>query len=278
MGKLGKVGVGNWKAKVIPCGDFVNPKTILCDGFDPELIIKVPYQCFLLQNGDFNVLIDNGMHERHCGYGEKIGETTFYATSKHFLDSLKNEGLEPDDIDLIVYTHLHADHAGNAQFFPNTKTVVQKDEYNGLLNPTFKEELIDLFDEGTIPALQNNPNLLLIDGDFDLMEGIRLITTPGHTRGHQSVLVNTVNGIRIFAGDLFHYPPCCFPWMDKLMDSDGVEHDITPMPDWPVMPGQLVFNYYDFYASVEKVKALMPEIEPQYLICGHDASLRYRDF
>ncbi|MHB8061610.1 MAG: N-acyl homoserine lactonase family protein [Ruminiclostridium sp.] len=276
MGKLDNIGIGRWKAKVISCGDHITHKTVLAAGFDDDLVVKLPYQAFLLQDNGFNILIDNGQNERHNAYGYSNGGFTFYATSVQLLESLDNEGLKPSDIDLVIYTHLHADHSGNANFFPKTKTVVQKDEWYNLLNPCFKERQLALYDSGTIPALQGNPNLLLVDGDVELMEGIRLIKTPGHTRGHQVLVVNTTNGIRIFAGDQFHLPQCCFPWMDTLMDSDGVEHKITPAPDWPVMPSNLVFNYYDYYASAEKIKALMPEIDPKYLICGHDASLKYK--
>ena len=278
MGKLDPIGAGRWKAKVIPCGDHITRKGILTAGFDEDLVIKLPYQAFLLQDNGFNILIDNGQNERHNAYGHTNGEVTFYATSVQMLESLEKEGLKPDAIDLVIYTHLHSDHAGNANFFPKTKTIVQKDEYYNLLNPCFKEKQFALFDKGTIPALQNNPNLILVDGDIGLMEGIRLIKTPGHTRGHQSLVVNTANGVRIFAGDQFHLPMSCFPWLDTLMDSDGVVHKVTPAPDWPVMPSNFVFDYYDYYASAEKIKALMPEADPEYLICGHDASLKFRNF
>jgi glyoxylase-like metal-dependent hydrolase (beta-lactamase superfamily II) len=278
MGKPNHAGRGNWKAKVIPCGDHITRKTVLCAGFDDDLVLRIPYQAFLLQNNGFNVLIDNGQNERHNAYGQKSGEFTFYATSEQLLESLEKEGLVPDDIDLVLYTHLHADHAGNANFFPKTKTVAQKAEYENLLNPCFKEIQLALYDQGTIPALRNNPNFTLVDGDVELMEGIRLVTTPGHTRGHQAIVVNTVNGLRIFAGDQFHLPPCCFPWLDTLMDSQGVEHKITPAPDWPAMPSNLVFNYYDYYASCGKLKALMPDNGTEYMVCGHDASLQYKDF
>jgi glyoxylase-like metal-dependent hydrolase (beta-lactamase superfamily II) len=218
------------------------------------------------------------MNENMNPYGYDDGVTVFYATSVQFLDSLTKLGLEPGDIDMVVYTHLHADHAGNAKYFPTTKSVVQKDEWLACLNPCFRENLLRLYDQGSIPPLQNNPNLMLVEGDMELTEGIRLIKTPGHTRGHQAVAVNTTRGFRIFAGDQFHLPICCFPWIDTLTDYEGVEHAVTPAPDWPVMPAGLVMDYYDFYDSADKIKGQLPELDPRYVVCGHDGSLMYRDF
>ncbi len=279
MGKnLNEMGVGEWVIKVIGCGYHITPKVQLAAGFDEDMIISLPYQCFLLQGYGMNILVDCGMNERMHPYGDVMGKIVFYSTSVQFLESLEKEGLKPEDIDMMIYTHLHADHAGNANFFPNTRVIVQKDEYNALLNPCIKEKELELYDQGVIPVFENNPNLQLIEGDIDLMEGIRLIKTPGHTRGHMSLVINSVNGLRILVGDLFHLPIGPFPQLDKLMDYEGVWHDVTPAPEsWTVMPSSLVLNFFDFYDSVDKVRAHMPKNDPKYLICGHDAELRFKD-
>lgn len=263
---------------MVDCGYHITPKGVLAEGPDPDMILAIPYQAFLLTDGKMNILIDAGMNESSNEYGAKVDCFEFYATSKQFLEGLNRIGIEPNDIDLVIYTHLHSDHAGNAKYFSNTRTIVQKDELMGSLNPCFKEKLLRLYDSAYIPWIQNNPNLMVIDGDTDVMEGVRIIKTPGHCRGHQSVVVNTVNGLRIFTGDALHLTIGAFPWIDTIMDYFGVEHKVTPLPDWPVIPASLVFNYYDYYSSAQKIKAHIPEDDPKYLICGHDASLSRRDF
>ncbi|HWQ77748.1 MAG TPA: N-acyl homoserine lactonase family protein [Anaerovoracaceae bacterium] len=270
-------GKGKWKVTVVPCGYIVSPKNKLADsGYDEDMIISFPCQAFLLQDGTMNILIDNGMNESMNAYGSNDGVNSYYATSVQFLESLGKIGLAPEDIDLLIYTHLHADHAGNAKYFPSTKTIVQRDEWIGCLNPCHREKMLRLYDPDTVLPLQNNPNLMLVDGDLDLMNEIRLIKTPGHTRGSQALAVNTTNGLRIFVGDQFHLPICCFPWIDTLMNYEGIELAVTPDPDSPAMPATLVMNYYDFYNSAEKIKALLPEEDPQYIICGHDAAVMYK--
>ncbi|MHB1316003.1 MAG: MBL fold metallo-hydrolase [Christensenellales bacterium] len=194
------------------------------------------------------------------------------------LDSLAKEGLAPKDIDLVIYTHLHGDHAGNCNLFPDTKSIAQADEWDNLVNPVYAERIRRDFDFGVIPFLEKNNNFLKINGDVEMMEGVGIIRTPGHTRGSQSIVVNTVNGLRVFVGDLFPLPCNCFPWIEKMTDCDRVVHKITPAPEgWPAMPSSLVYNYYAYYASVDKIKAILPAMDPAFIICGHDPGLLLRE-
>ena len=61
------------------------------------------------------------------------------------------------------------------------------------------------------------------------------------------------------------------------MDVTGKTFPITPAPeDWPTIPSSLIYDYYNYYASADKIRALMPARDPAYILCGHDASLLYR--
>jgi glyoxylase-like metal-dependent hydrolase (beta-lactamase superfamily II) len=271
-------GRGSWRANVVDCGYHITPKKILVEGSNPDMRLALPYQAFLLSNDNTNILIDNGMNECSNKYGDMVDDVEFFSTSEQFLKGLKKHGLLPEDIDTVIYTHMHSDHAGNAKYFSRTRTIIQRDELFGALNPCFKEKQLRLYDPSYIQYVQNNPNLLMIDGDINFMEGIRIIKTPGHSRGHQSLVVNTVNGVRVFAGDALHLTIGAFPYLDTIEDYFGNMHKVTPMPEWPIAAASLAFNYYDYYASAEKLKAHMPEDDPKYLICGHDASLARRDF
>ncbi len=276
--EIWREGAGKWKATTLLVGTHYNHKGNLTAGFDDELYLKLPYLAYLLQDGKQNILIDNGINERFLIDGKAWGGCPADAGSKDLLQSLAKEGLKPDDIDLVIYTHLHNDHAGNANLFPSTKSIAQKDEWNNLLNTVFAERLRRDFDLEVIPYLQANKNFLKVDGDFDLMEGIRLIKTPGHTRGSQSVVVNTTNGLRVFVGDQFHLPCSIFPSMEEMMDCDGNTHKITPPPaEYPTMPSRLVYDYYDYYDSADKVKAAIPALDPKFVVCGHDPSLLFRE-
>ena len=235
MNKNANYGAGKWKATVLSCGTHMNYKGALSSGYDQELFIKLPYLAYLLQDGEMNILIDNGINERYVVDGKAWGGIPAWASSKDLLDSLAKHGLGPGDIDLVLYTHLHNDHAGNANLFPTTRSIAQKDEWENLLAPTYAE-------------LQRR--------DFDLD------------------VVNTTQGLRIFVGDLFHMPCCCFPWMTEMPDCDGVMHKITPAADnAPSLRSSLVYDCYSYYESVDKIKALLPAMDPAYVVCGHDPAL-----
>jgi N-acyl homoserine lactone hydrolase len=103
----------------------------------------------------------------------------------------QNNGIEPRDIDAIVITHLHFDHVGGAQFFAGTPIYVQRAEWEAAQAPKY-----------TIPEWLDFPaaNWRLLDGDAELAPGLRVISTPGHTPGHQAVAVSVPAGTVLLAG------------------------------------------------------------------------------
>jgi len=104
-------------------------------------------------------------------------------------------GLRPDDIDLVIITHLHFDHWLFASKFSQAKFIVQKAELDYIKNP-YPFEARKALGEQDFSKL----DLDLIEGDFDVAEGIKILFTPGHTAGGQSVAVNTAKGTVIIDG------------------------------------------------------------------------------
>ena len=98
------------------------------------------------------------------------------------LDAL---GLEPDNVDLVVISHLHYDHAGGAQLFPKSELVVQRDEYAYAHYPASFFESFYYRKNFDLPGYRWR----LLDGDTELMPGVTALRTDGHTPGHQSLLV-----------------------------------------------------------------------------------------
>lgn len=141
---------------------------------------------------------------------------------EHVIDAqLDALGIRTKDVRYVLYSHLHLDHAGGMCYFPGATHVVQREEIRYALWP----------DAWTRPVYCQNDfrnirqlNILEVDGDFDLFADgtIRLLKTPGHTIGHQSLVVDLPNRGRICLGaDVGH-------------QRDGFE-TITPMPwDWSV--------------------------------------------
>jgi N-acyl homoserine lactone hydrolase len=106
--------------------------------------------------------------------------------------ALEEWGLAPTDVSTVINSHLHFDHCGQNMTFPQAPFFVQRSEYERACRE--QADIKGWFDF-------NSARLELLEGDYELAEGINIITTPGHTVGHQSVLVNTAHGKELIVGD-----------------------------------------------------------------------------
>ncbi len=113
-------------------------------------------------------------------------------------ESLRKEGLSPRDIDIIIATHLHAEHIVSAKDFPKAKIIVQKRELIGALNPC--PVLQWIYPQEIIKPLFETNRFELVDGDMEIEPGITLMLTPGHSAGGQSVLLQAGDKTIIVTG------------------------------------------------------------------------------
>jgi glyoxylase-like metal-dependent hydrolase (beta-lactamase superfamily II) len=147
----------------------------------------------LVRSDEGNVLIDTGMGELPEGLAK------FYnlrREGKGIVQSLKLHGLEPDDIDIVVNTHLHVDHAGNNSIFKNAKFYAQKKEIEFALKPS------RWMRGGYVTEEIAKMRFEVLDGDSKIIDGITTIFTGGHTPGHQAVIVETPGTTYIYCGDI----------------------------------------------------------------------------
>ena len=136
--------------------------------------------CYLVQTGDGkNILIDSGLPE---DYTPPPG-TPPAENKKNVLEHLANLGLHPDDIDLLICTHFDVDHAGYHDAFTQAELIVQRKHYD--LARSGHARFAAARAHWDHPALHYR----LIDGDTELLPGLTLLETGGHTPGHQSVLL-----------------------------------------------------------------------------------------
>jgi glyoxylase-like metal-dependent hydrolase (beta-lactamase superfamily II) len=174
---------------------------------DEKNRICLALNCLLVRTGRRNLLLDTG-----CGakYSEK--ETRMYRIEREttLLGQLQNLGLQPSDIDMVINTHLHFDHCGGntrasdggeiVPTFPNAQYVVRRDEFEDANQPN-ERTAASYFPHNWRPVEQAG-RLRLIDADTEVAPGVRLIHTPGHTRGHQSVLIQSEGKALLYLADL----------------------------------------------------------------------------
>lgn len=154
-------------------------------------MFELPVSCALLRHAQGNVLFDTGCHPDVAVNPEaRLGALAQYmnpimSANDHVLTSLKAVGLGPEDIDVVVCSHLHTDHCGCNQFFRKATVFVHALEIEAAKGP-------DAFDRGYIDADWNHPlKWQIIDRQTDVFgDGkITLLPLPGHSRGTMGALV-----------------------------------------------------------------------------------------
>lgn len=160
----------------------------------------------LIRTSNTNVLIETGLGQNWPAKFEQIYSIKLDPGLK---GALKEVGLEPEDIDFVINTHLHFDHCGhntekkNEKFipaFPRAIYLIQKGEWEAALNPNERDKSSYLA-QNFLP-LKEAGQLALIEGDREILPGIQIVLTPGHTAYHQSVLISSGSKKLFFAGDL----------------------------------------------------------------------------
>jgi N-acyl homoserine lactone hydrolase len=153
-----------------------------------------------------------------------------YSPVHHDLDeALVRHGVRIDDVATVITSHLHFDHCGQNDRFAGSMVVVQRAEVEAAQAPLY-----------TVPdwAFPPGINLTMIDGDHQIAAGVRVIATPGHTPGHQSVLIEEGDGSRTIV--------CCqAAWNVRSFDAATL--------------GDEGWDEATRAASLEKLRALNPD-------------------
>jgi N-acyl homoserine lactone hydrolase len=221
-----------YSIKPLRLGIITRPKKNMIYHCDDTTPTEFPLIAYYVEGNGHKILVDNGGTPPD---GKKW--MPYVRDPKEAPDeALRAVGVEPEDIDTVILTHLHWDHASNNHLFPNAKFYVQAAEYADLNAP------------GVEPDVVGKTKYELIDGDAELMDGISVVLAPGHSPGMQCVVINTANGKQMITGDL-----------------------IPMYENWEKSPKEPNSNFYDYEtiaASVKKVENVCDIILP-----GHEAKV-----
>lgn len=174
---------------------------------DEANLIALANNVMLVQTGTNNILIDTGIGNKLTPKQQKI----FQILSPWMLvEDLLSHGLSRDDIDTVIVTHGDFDHAGGmlmsdadgqiVSTFPQARYVIQRDEWHDMRHPNKRSA--SSYWPLNFTGL-NDEQLVQVEGQLEIVPGVRVFWSGGHTRGHQIVELQSEGEYAVHLGDLF---------------------------------------------------------------------------
>jgi glyoxylase-like metal-dependent hydrolase (beta-lactamase superfamily II) len=182
------------------------------------------YTSYLLRTGGHVMLVEAGMGPAEAPLASVFGRSGL------LLERMKNEGVHPEDISIVVLSHLHPDHVGwnllpegdgYRLTFPNARYVVHRADWEAFHRPEVQAHFPFPFVAQTISPLRDLGALDLVSDDRWLTDEVQVIHTPGHTPGHISVLITSHQEQAILLGDVILHPlQVAEPSWNAMFDMD----------------------------------------------------------
>jgi glyoxylase-like metal-dependent hydrolase (beta-lactamase superfamily II) len=192
--------------------------------------IPLSMRCLLIETAERNILIDTGAGNKtseklRAIYGiENEGAPTRLETS------LRVAGVEPEDVDTIIATHLHFDHAGGqttlrddgsvVPAFPNARYLIRRGEWEAAHSPN--RRIASSYTRSDFDPLHEAGVLELTDGDMEVVPGVKLVGLPGHTADHQGLLID-------LGSEVLWYPCDLVPTSAHVRLSWIMAYDLEPL-------------------------------------------------
>jgi N-acyl homoserine lactone hydrolase len=172
---------------------------------EPGTCQEMTVRSYLVVHPEGTLLWDTGIDDEIANLveGRRMADSVVFRVPRTLRSQLAEIGVAPGEVDFLGLSHLHVDHVGNVGLFPAATVLLQRAEYEAGYGP-HPEQLIEPLAPDTYAAL-NRDRIEIVDGDHDLFgDGtVVLRSLPGHTPGHQGLLVRLPDsGPVLLAGDI----------------------------------------------------------------------------
>ncbi|WP_030881107.1 MBL fold metallo-hydrolase [Streptomyces sp. NRRL S-1868] len=215
--------------------DVVTGQDWLRPGFADEAgVLRLASHSFAFTAGGLRILVDTGI-----GNGKERANPAWHDLDTDYLRRLTDAGFPPDSVDLVVLTHLHADHVGwntrkeNGTWvptFPHARYLTSRTERGFWAGYAMDAARAQMFRDSVIPV-EEAGLLDLVDvpaGGVEVAPGVRLVPTPGHTPGHVAVELTSRGRTALITGDCVHHPvQLAHPAIGACVDIDPEQSEAT---------------------------------------------------
>lgn len=160
--------------------------------------VDIPVWCAAIEGNGKRIIVDTGISDPQ--WVARLMCPSWQAPEQTIDGALDRLGWSRDSVDIVVNSHLHHDHCANNAAFPQAEFFVSLAEWEFAKAPISTQQI--LYNGSWLaPPLGLFDYTLVQEDHFDVLPGLRLVKTPGHTPGHQSLLVNTDEGVLCVSGD-----------------------------------------------------------------------------
>jgi glyoxylase-like metal-dependent hydrolase (beta-lactamase superfamily II) len=188
-----------YKVTALKMGTLGADRSALLMLTDPGVEVEIPVWAAAVEGNGMKIVIDTGIRDPRWVV-DTLGPCR-QEPDETMEGALAKLGWSASDVDLVINTHLHYDHVGFNSMFPDVPIYVSEVEWNAAQAPAATQAVLYAPGEWLHGSLSIF-NYRIVSGDYaEVAPGIKLIQTPGHSAGHQSVLVNTDEGVLCVVGD-----------------------------------------------------------------------------
>jgi Zn-dependent hydrolases, including glyoxylases len=245
-------------------------KATMTFNLQADVAFTVPILAFYIEGGNRKILVDTGCVDDPNFHGFSLEGVGPEGVRK----GLASVGAKPEDIDTVIISHFHFDHAANIDMFPHARFILQKKEWEYAKQPIPVQSGVYVADK--IPLLEQY-DLMLVDDGYEVADGVNVVCVPGHTMGQQATIVNTSEGKYALSGDLLYMQCNLYPeTITEFIDAKGKKVEIIPQPGHAFYPPGIHVNLTDFYDSawrLLKITGSRTRILP-----GHDPFINGKVF
>jgi glyoxylase-like metal-dependent hydrolase (beta-lactamase superfamily II) len=209
---------------------------------EPDGPHRMDYFFWVIRNDERTILVDCGFNAERAAPRGRLLETPP-------VELLARLGIAAGDVDHVIVSHMHYDHVGNLDLFPNATVLITRDEYEFWVENYGARQLMktiaDPIDVEAVRGLNRQGRLRIVDSDEEIFPGVRMISVGGHAPGQAIVEVRGRSGEIVLAVDAAYYYECLErDWPTKLYDNLGnvyraydLLRQYADLPGHTVVPG-----------------------------------------